>query len=119
LKVEERDVNVRKVLFYGLALAGIVGAVMVGMGILVSFLGSRDVTVSPQQPQVFTPQQVKAPKLQVHEAQDLARRVENDRKELENYGWVDRKSGIVRIPIDRAIDLALQRGYPAREVSPK
>ena len=34
---------------------------------------------------------------------------------LTTYGWVDRKNGIVHIPIDRAMDLILQRGLPARE----
>src|SRR5438552_15747466 len=31
---------------------------------------------------------------------------------LTTYGWVDRKNGIVHIPIDRAMDLLLQRGLP-------
>src|SRR5262249_49918169 len=33
---------------------------------------------------------------------------------LDNYGWVDRKNGIVHIPISRAMDLILQRGLPTR-----
>ncbi|HVO69707.1 MAG TPA: hypothetical protein VMT24_06660 [Aggregatilineaceae bacterium] len=33
---------------------------------------------------------------------------------LTTYGWVDRKNGIVHIPIDRAIDLLAQRGLPTR-----
>jgi hypothetical protein len=33
---------------------------------------------------------------------------------LTTYGWVDRANGVVRIPIDRAIDLLLQRGLPTR-----
>lgn len=32
--------------------------------------------------------------------------------ELNSYGWVDRSNGIVRIPIERAMDLILQRGLP-------
>ena len=28
-----------------------------------------------------------------------------DRRELTNYGWIDRQQGQVRIPIDRAMDL--------------
>lgn len=30
--------------------------------------------------------------------------------ELNSYGWVDRKSGIARIPIDRAMQMLLERG---------
>ncbi len=33
---------------------------------------------------------------------------------LTTYGWVDRKNGVVHIPIDRAMDLLLQRGLPTR-----
>jgi len=31
---------------------------------------------------------------------------------LSSYGWVDRKAGVVRIPIDRAIDLVAEKGIP-------
>ena len=31
---------------------------------------------------------------------------------LDGYGWVDRKAGVVRIPIDRAIDLVAERACP-------
>lgn len=33
---------------------------------------------------------------------------------LSTYGWVDQKAGVVRIPIDRAMDLLAQRGLPVR-----
>jgi hypothetical protein len=34
------------------------------------------------------------------------------RRELERFGWVDREQGIVRIPIDTAIDLELAEPRP-------
>ncbi len=36
------------------------------------------------------------------------------KKELNDYGWVDRAQGIVHIPVDRAIQLTLQKGLPVR-----
>ena len=33
---------------------------------------------------------------------------------LSSYGWVDRNAGIVRIPIERAKELLLERGLPSR-----
>lgn len=33
-------------------------------------------------------------------------------RELNSYGWVDRSAGIARIPIDRAMQLLLERGLP-------
>jgi hypothetical protein len=38
---------------------------------------------------------------------------------LKSYAWVDKDKGIVRIPIQRAIDLLAQRGLPARPQSNK
>ena len=49
-----------------------------------------------------------------HEATNqLDFRAEED-KLMNGYSWVDQAHGIVRIPIDRAMDLAVQRGFPAR-----
>ena len=35
-------------------------------------------------------------------------------KHLQSYGWVDRQGGVTRIPIDRAMEVMLQRGFPVR-----
>jgi hypothetical protein len=34
--------------------------------------------------------------------------------ELNSYGWVDKQSGVVRIPIDQAKKMLLERGLPTR-----
>jgi hypothetical protein len=34
---------------------------------------------------------------------------------LNSYGWIDKSAGVIRIPIDRAMDLLAQRGLPARD----
>ena len=33
---------------------------------------------------------------------------------LTTYGWTDKNAGVVRIPIERAKDLLLERGLPVR-----
>jgi hypothetical protein len=37
-----------------------------------------------------------------------------EEQKLNSYDWVDQKTGIVRIPIERAMDLVVQRGLPVR-----
>ena len=37
-----------------------------------------------------------------------------EERELATYGWVDQNTGVVRIPIERAKELLLQRGLPTR-----
>lgn len=49
------------------------------------------------------------PRLQVDPAADLAELHEYEQNLLRTYRWVDRDKGIVTIPVDRAIDLLLQR----------
>jgi hypothetical protein len=52
------------------------------------------------------------PRLQVHGASDLKTFEAEENAVLQNYGWVDRQAGVVRIPIDRAMKLLAERGLP-------
>jgi len=54
------------------------------------------------------------PRLQISSRVDLGQFRANEDLELTNYGWVNRKNGIVRVPIERAMDLVLQKGLPVR-----
>ena len=54
------------------------------------------------------------PRLEVTPAKELKDfRAAEDQK-LNSYGWVDQPKGVVRIPIDRAIDMLAQKGLPSR-----
>jgi hypothetical protein len=54
------------------------------------------------------------PHLQVDPPQDLAAHRSSKQRLLHEYGWVDQRAGRVRIPIDRAMDLMLQRAPQQR-----
>ena len=54
------------------------------------------------------------PRIQSNPAADIQSYLESQQKALNTYGWIDRQNGIVRLPIDRAMDLLLQRGLPTR-----
>jgi hypothetical protein len=58
-----------------------------------------------------------APRLQVNAPKDLADYMKQQQQALDTYGWVDQKAGVVRIPIDRAMDLLLEKGLPVRAES--
>jgi hypothetical protein len=45
------------------------------------------------------------PTAQTATARSWERYVRETRAHLDGYGWIDRRAGIVRVPIDRAIDL--------------
>lgn len=54
------------------------------------------------------------PRLQPNPGAEL---VEFRAQQLEattTYGWIDRDAGVVRIPVERAIEILAQRGLPHR-----
>jgi hypothetical protein len=54
------------------------------------------------------------PRLQTNPRQDLGDLRTSERELLEGYHWVDRNAGIVRIPIEEAMRLTIERGLPSR-----
>lgn len=59
------------------------------------------------------------PRLQVEPVEDLVQVQEQQRDALKTYGWVDRANGVVHIPINRAMDLLLERAaLPVRPNAP-
>lgn len=54
------------------------------------------------------------PQLQARPNADLQVYLNKQHEILDSYGWVNRKKGVVRIPIQRAMDVLLQQGLPAR-----
>ena len=55
------------------------------------------------------------PRLQTNPRDDMRELRARDEEILTSYGWVDKNAGIVRIPIDEAMKLVVQRGLPARQ----
>jgi hypothetical protein len=66
--------------------------------------------VAPGYPQGAFPN----PKLEEDERGQLNGIRLEEEKTLYSYGWIDEKAGTVRIPIERAMDLLVQRGLPVR-----
>lgn len=52
------------------------------------------------------------PRLEVKPGANLAELRAAEDVDLNSYGWVDRNAETVRIPIDRAMQLILERGLP-------
>jgi hypothetical protein len=54
------------------------------------------------------------PRLQAIPANEIFEFRQRENAELTEYGWVDRNAGTVRIPIEQAKELLLQRGLASR-----
>lgn len=59
-----------------------------------------------------------APRLQVDPALDIYDHRKAEQAVLTSYGWVDRNAGVVRIPIERAMALLVERGEPTPPAQP-
>ncbi len=125
---EHSDINVRALVRFTVALfivAVIVHILMWGMFRLLESRAARnDAALSPvarpatEMPAntvanpFFGPKQ--ATPLLTNEPTVLRQHRSQEAEALGNYGWVDEKGGVARIPIEEAKKLILQRGLPAR-----
>jgi len=110
--VEVTDVNVRAVVLIGAALGGIVVICAIAVFGLTAWLA--DGQRRPAGPITTSPalQQFALPHLQAAPANELAAFKREKALKLQQYAWIDRERGVVQIPIERAIDLLLQREAP-------
>jgi hypothetical protein len=84
------------------------------------FFSERPVEAPPNPMAAEAPAVPPAPRIEITPSIEYRQLRAQEDQILSTYGWVDRKAGITRIPIDRAMDLLLQRGFPVRkEVSKK
>lgn len=117
---ETRDVSVPWIL-------GIVGFLFVsGVGIhfilagMLSGLNAKPAPTDRWRPIARASPQTSAappfPRLQISPPADLQAFRRREEAELSSYGWVNQTSGIVRIPIERAMDYIIAKGIlPVRQ----
>jgi hypothetical protein len=113
---EKSDLPV-KTIAVALALVGVLIvlglAVSVGVFDLLSERGAPGTPPAPPQATRNETDLQREPLLLVDAPKDLAGMRAEENKILTTYGWTDQEAGRVRIPIDRAIALLLERGLPA------
>src|SRR5215469_9262906 len=118
---EREDLSPGGVLYFlaGLAVVGIPIS-FIGLG-MYNFLNRYEnehqanlsPMVTPQADTLAFPQ----PRLEESERNQLRAVTDSQDSQLEGYDWVDKNKGIVRIPIERAMDLIAERGLPVRPAS--
>ncbi len=114
---EHSDVNIRAVLGFGAALLVVAIVVHLLIYVLFGYFDRRENAKVPAQYPLAATQERREPpepRLQINPRQDLADLRAKEDEVLSSYGWVDKNAGLVRIPIDAAVKLTLERGLPAR-----
>jgi hypothetical protein len=109
---ETADVDARRVWqTAAILVATIVAAGFVAAGLLALFHSTTGRPLTPINP---APTAMPTPPLQSAPAIDLATLRAQKRAMLNEYRWIDRDKGIVRIPIDRAMSLLIARSRGKR-----
>lgn len=115
---ETRDADIRKLIEFGTGIVALVLVALALMWLLFRYLAGQQAPAVAPSPMVVQ-EPPPAPRLQVSPATDLERLRASEKAILESYGWVDRSSGIVRIPIERAIELVAERGGRLGPTAPR
>ena len=114
---EESDVDIRAIFGFGAGLMAVALVVMLAIYLLFGFFDGRErLSVPAEYPLAAqAPKVPPEPRLQEHPREDLRELRAREDEILTSYGWVDKNAGVVRIPIDAAMKLTLERGLPARQ----
>ncbi|HUY34544.1 MAG TPA: hypothetical protein VMV69_17495 [Pirellulales bacterium] len=112
---ETRDVSGLYVSIFALALAAAVGLVLLLLIWLFDIFEARAERRDPLQSPLAGKQVPPEPRLEETTGATLSVLRLHEDNELTTYGWIDRRKGVVRLPIDRAIDLLAERGLPEPE----
>ncbi|MCG8606321.1 hypothetical protein MJD09_15220 [bacterium] len=114
---EVSDAKFRSIALSGLLLAAVTVIAMVAMkGLFGFFQSQRDQVQVAASPITAPAQPANAPRLRILPEIDFQEFSARSDSVTNSYGWVVKEAGVVRIPIERAMELTLKRGLPVRPV---
>jgi hypothetical protein len=116
---ERRDFSLRYLVWFGIGLLALVlVANAVSCWMFSRFEDRQQQLDRPLSPLAEPSPLPPGPRLQVAPEAELRAMRMGEHEMLNSYGWVDQQAGIVRVPIDRAMDMLLEKGLPVRESEP-
>jgi len=114
---ERRDANIRSMLEFGFWLAMVLVVTLFAMKLAYHYFAKMEPVGAPASPFTNVREIPAGPLLQSMPHVDLQTYCEDQQQQVNTYGWVDQQAGVVRLPVDRAMDLILERGLPTRAAS--
>jgi hypothetical protein len=115
---EISDLNPKSIAFFAGALAAIIALAFVTVYVMsYLFLKTAIRSQTTPSPLSYTSEPAPESSLEVKPGRDLKTMRAEEDKILKSYAWIDKEKNIVRIPIDRAIDILVERGLPVRSGS--
>jgi hypothetical protein len=111
---EANNLVVRGLVIFAVSLAALTIVVELALGLMMQDFAHED-----SQERALTPPELKddaglfpAPRLQADPTTELAKLKRDELDRLNSYGWVDKRAQIAHVPIDRAMDVLVERGLP-------
>jgi hypothetical protein len=116
---EKRDASIPGLIQFAFWMAVVLLVTLVGMRLTFDFYKKSQPMGATMSPMVKTTDRMlpPGPRLQPLPHQELQDYCAAQQNEVNSYAWVDQPSGAVRIPVDRAMELILAKGLPARSSS--
>ena len=120
---EPTDADAHAITRFGIALAMIVILSQLMLWWLFDRLSGKQTKLSPPVSALIraqAPKEPPEPRLQGNPQRDMKKMLEDEDAVLNDYGWVDPDRGIVRLPVDRALEIVAQKGLPRfQAIEPK
>ncbi len=110
---EGSDISVGRLFAFAGGVAGLVIFGVVASAVVFRFFVRHQPLGPPASPFENVRPLPPQPRLQTEAPEDLKRYRTDQDKILNGYGWVDQNAGTVRIPIDQAMDILLQKWLPS------
>ena len=106
--------NLRTFGYFGVFLVGLIAFVLAAGALLSGFfLPGRSVIITPV-PTLLPP----GPRLESYPGEEFPALHATQEAGLNSYGWVDRKKGIVHIPIEKAMEVIAKSNLPVATGTP-
>jgi hypothetical protein len=112
---EPTDADSRSITQFGIALTFLLIVSQLVLWWVFSSFSKRERNLSPPVPAIIrtqAPKEPPEPRLQANPQSDMRKMLQEEDEVLNHYGWVDPDRGIVRLPVERALDIVAQRGLP-------
>ncbi len=109
---EVEDASAKGIAVFAVGLFTIIIGTMLVLGIMYKFLYHDDQAIPVPEAQANFQN---APKARTSIDEDWVGIDVQARQHLEGYGWTDRRQGVVKLPIERAMELVAKEGLPTRE----
>ena len=111
---EFTQIGVRGLVIFSVALIGVIAATQIVLGLWMQSFARKEARVDALYPGriAIEVDQFPNPRLQQNPRSELDLMKDEEDRRIRSYGWVDRRAGIARIPVERAMEILARKGLP-------